>query len=52
MKAILRGIVAQVGQEQIEFEADQSLVSAYWSEWGGAEKVEDIHQWLLALSKY
>lgn len=51
MKAILRGIVAQAGDEQIEFEADQSWVSAYWKEWGGAEKVEDIHQWLLALSK-
>ncbi|MRR08998.1 hypothetical protein EG831_02690 [bacterium] len=52
MKAILRGIAAQARGEQLEFEADEAEVRAYWKEWGGTEHVDDIHHWLLVLSQY
>lgn len=52
MKAILRGIAAQTSSEKLEFGADEKEVSAYWKEWGGSERVDDIHHWLLALSQY
>jgi hypothetical protein len=52
MKAILKGIAAQAKEETLEFEADEKEVAAYWKEWGGAEHVDDIHHWLLALSQY
>ncbi len=52
MQAILRAIAAQARDEQLEFEADESEVCAYWKEWGGAERVDDINQWLQVLAQY
>jgi len=52
MKAILRGIAAQARNEQLEFEADEGEVRAYWKEWGGSDRAEDVHSWLQALAKY
>ena len=52
MQAILRAIAAQARDEQLEFEADESEVCAYWKEWGGAERVNDVHQWLQVLAQY
>jgi hypothetical protein len=52
MQAILRAIAAQARDEQLEFEADENEICAFWKEWGGAERVDDVHQWLQVLAQY
>jgi len=36
-------------EEYLEFEADSGSIAAFWEEWGGASKVEQIEGWLRAL---
>jgi len=52
MQAILRGIAAQARDEKLEFEADENEICAYWKEWGGADRADDVHQWLEVLAQY
>ncbi|HTY08841.1 MAG TPA: hypothetical protein VMF29_06725 [Candidatus Edwardsbacteria bacterium] len=52
MQAILRGIAAQAREEKLEFEADDKELCAYWKEWGGADRADDVIQWLQTLAQY
>lgn len=52
MAATLRAISAQARGECLEFEAKGTEVCAYWKEWGGADRADDVHQWLEVLAQY
>jgi hypothetical protein len=51
MEPILAEIANQVDEEYLEFEGTADSVSAFWSEWGGAEQVVRVHGWLEGLSR-
>ena len=46
---LLVAIATAWDEELLEFEADTSRIVAFWAEWGGARKVEQIDGWLRAL---
>ncbi len=48
----LREIAKAFPEELFEFEGTSDDVAVYWEEWGGAEKVQEIHEYLERLASY
>ncbi len=48
----LRKVAEDYSDELFEFEATSSEVAAYWSEWGGPDKVRRLHYHLERLASY
>ena len=48
----LRRVAEDYSEELFEFEATDTEVTVYWSEWGGADKVRRLHYHLERLAGY
>jgi hypothetical protein len=48
----LRKVAAAYAENLFEFEGTPTAVELYWTEWGGAEKVRELHMHLERLAAY
>jgi hypothetical protein len=49
LDTVLRAIADTWTEEFLEFEADRGRIVAFWGEWGGSQRVEQIDGWSRAL---
>ena len=48
----LRKVAEAISEELFEFEGTSDDVAVYWEEWGGPEKVQELHGYLERLASY
>jgi hypothetical protein len=48
----LRKVAEAISEELFEFEGTRDDVAVYWAEWGGPDKVRELHGYLDRLASY